>query len=449
MSFLRKYTSPTCTLELLGKSSALSPFAGQPVIKNLQFRLQLEEQGQSAEKPLEIKGDRAQLEALRLAVESYVQELLTQSHDRINAQTLSILKTAKSSLSTGETQAKNQANSPNKKSRKGIYLQAQGMTNHELFLGKKISTTSRSSVIHLSTLQLFDLVTVMDEYVMDVIALPALEEKPSLLFSDSFRVAASITIALGLTAYSLQLLNKFYSSQPPSIATVGQKNSPPESQEIAIPTSPPMPSPPEADTMPSEEVDAEIQTPLTATPSVPSPPSPIVPLPPIAADAPSIARRQRAIVPPPPPPQISLKRDVITEPFPTTRQLPETSSGAIASNPLSNKPPVPLRNTPATDTELVEEIPQVAEVKAYFQKHWKPPENLDLSIEYRLVLDLDGTIQQHTALGEAAGKYLDRTGMPLWDEAFVSPIEGELKPTIRVVLNPNGTVQTFLESLGN
>ncbi|MGK7902887.1 MAG: DUF4335 domain-containing protein [Hormoscilla sp.] len=445
MSVLRKYTSPTCTLEILGKSSALSPWAGQPVIKNIQFRLQLEGQEQSAEKHREIRGDRAQLEALRLAVESYVQGLLTQSHDLINAQTLSRLKTANSSLKTGETQPKNKANSKNKKSRKAIYLQAKGMKNHELFMGNKLSTTSRSSVIHLSTLQLFDLVTVMDEYVLDAIAFPALEKKPSLLFSDSFRVAASITIALGLTAYSLQLLNKFYSSQPPSITTVGQKISPPESQEIAIPTSPPMPSPSQADTMPSEEVNAEIQTPLTTTPSVPSPPSPIVPLPPIAADDASIARRQRAIAPPPPPPQISLKRDVAVEPLPPA----ETDSGAIASNPPINKPPVELRNTPATDTEDIKDIPQVAEVKAYFQKRWDPPETLDISIEYRLAIARDGTVKQVTPLSVAAENYLDRTKMPLWGEEFVSPIEGELQPTIRVVLNPNGTVQTFLESLGN
>ncbi|MBO1351901.1 MAG: hypothetical protein EBE86_033085 [Hormoscilla sp. GUM202] len=291
----------------------------------------------------------------------------------------------------------------------------------------------------------FDLATVMDE-VRDVVA-----------FSDSFRVAASILLALGLTAYSLQLLNKFYSNQPPSITTAAansQKISPQESQEIPRQSSPELPSPPEADTMPSVESAVDRETPAT-TPSVSSPPSPSPP----DADA-AITRRQRAIAPPPPPrPQISLRRDVIAQPPLTARQLPpaETSGGtnalraryAIGPNPYSSKPPVQSRNTPATDTGYVEEIRQVAEVKEYFQKRWKPPENLDISIEYRLVLDRDGTIKQVTALGEAAGNYLDRTEMPLWGEAFVSPIEGELQPTIRVVLNPNGTVQTFLESLVN
>lgn len=444
MAVLRKYTSPTLTLEILGKSSPLSPWAEQPVLKNIQFRLQLEEPGQSAEKHLEIRGDLAQLETLHSAVESYVRELLTQSPEILNAQTLSRVKTAK--LKPDATEAKSKHNSPKIKSRKVIYLQAKGMTNHELFLGRKLST-STSSVIHLSTLQLFDLVTVMDEYTTDVLALPDLDKKTSLLFSDSFRVAASILLALGLSTYSLQLLNKFYSSQPPSISTASQKISPPESQEIATTTSPELPSPPEQDTMPSEEVGAEIQTPLTTTPSVPSPPSPRVELPPIVTD--DTALRQRAIAPPPPPPppQISLRREVITEPPPTVRKLPqvETSSGAN----YSSKPPVELRNTPATDTGFVEEIPQVAEVKAYFQKRWDPPENLDISIEYRLAIARNGTVKQVTPLSVAAENYLDRTGMPLWNEAFVSPIEGELQPTIRVVLNPNGTVQTFLESLVN
>lgn len=296
----------------MGKSSPLSPWAGQPVLKNLQFRLQLEKLGQSAEKPLEIRGDRAQLEAMRSAVESYIEELLTQSPERLNAKTLSTVKTANSSPGTRETEAKTQHTSQKLKSRKGIYLQAKGMTNHELFLGTKLST-STNSVIHLSTLQLFDLATVMDE-VRDAVALPALDEKPSLLFSDSFRVAASILLALGLTAYSLQLLNKFYSSQPPRITTASQKISPPESQEIARQSSPELPSPPEAETMPSVESAADRETPAT-TPSVSSPPSPSPP----DADA-AITRRQRAIAPPPPPPpspprpQISLRRDVIAQP---------------------------------------------------------------------------------------------------------------------------------------
>lgn len=438
MPVLRKYTSDNWTLEILGKSSALSPWAGKPVIKNIQFRLQLEKPGQSAEKPLEIKGDRAQLEWMRSAIESYIQELLTQSPERLNAQTFT---------GTRETEAKTKHNSPKIKSRKWIYLQSKGMTNHELFLGKKLST-STNSVMHLSTLQLFDLATVMDEYAIDVVALPELQEKPSLLFSDSFRVAASILLALGLTTYSLQLLNKLYSSQPPSITTARQKISPPESQEIAIPTSPELPSPREAETMLTEESAAEIQTPLTATPSVSSPSSPIVPLPPIVADDANIARRQRAIAPPPPPPpppQISRRREVVVEPLPPA----EISSSAIGLNPDPSKPPVELINKPATDNEDVEEIPQVAEVKAYFQKLWDPPETLDISIEYRLVLSQDGTIKLVTPLSVAAGNYLGRTGMPLWGEAFVSPLEGELQPIIRVVLNPNGTVQTFLESLGN
>jgi len=427
MPVLRKYTSHTCTLEIAGKSSPLSPWAGQPVIKNIQFILQFQEPGQSAEKSLEIRGDRAQLEAMRSAIESYIQEFLIQSPDRLHVQ----------------------HSSKKIKSRKGIYMQAKGMTNHELFLGRKLST-STNSVIHLSTLQLFDLATVMDEYTTDLLALPDIDKKTSLLFSDSFRVAASILLALGLTAYSLQLLNKFYSSQPPSITTTYQKISPQESQEIATTTSPELlavsevepPSPTEAETMLSVE-SADRETPGT-TPSVSSPPSPL-------PTDPDPGTRQRAIAPPPPPPppppQISLRREVIAEPLPTVRKLPqvETSSGAN----YSSKPPVQSRNTPATDTGFVEEIPQVAEVKAYFQKHWKPPENLDISIEYRLAIARDGTIQLVIPLSKTAENYLDRTKMPLWGEEFVSPIEGELKPTIRVVLNPNGTVQTFLESLVN
>ncbi|MCY7323091.1 MAG: hypothetical protein LH660_15125 [Phormidesmis sp. CAN_BIN36] len=63
-----------------------------------------------------------------------------------------------------------------------------------------------------------------------------------------------------------------------------------------------------------------------------------------------------------------------------------------------------------------------------------------------MTLNADGSILSMQPLGQVAGEYLDRTGMPPWNEPFVSPIKGGSSAVIRVVLSPDGTVQTFLQS---
>jgi hypothetical protein len=84
-------------------------------------------------------------------------------------------------------------------------------------------------------------------------------------------------------------------------------------------------------------------------------------------------------------------------------------------------------------------------VRNYFQQQWKPPTGLTQSLQYYLRLNPDGSIDRIRPLGEASTKYIDRTGMPVPGKPFVSPIEGERNAHIRVVLGPDGKVETFLE----
>ena len=90
-------------------------------------------------------------------------------------------------------------------------------------------------------------------------------------------------------------------------------------------------------------------------------------------------------------------------------------------------------------------IPQVAEVRRYFQQRWSPPQGLTQTLEYSLTIAPNGTIRQITPLGQTAGDFVDRTGIPLVGEPFVSPISNGRTARIRLVLSPDGKVQTFLE----
>jgi hypothetical protein len=88
---------------------------------------------------------------------------------------------------------------------------------------------------------------------------------------------------------------------------------------------------------------------------------------------------------------------------------------------------------------------QAEEVKSYFQQNWQPQEGLTETLEYRLLLKADGSLQRILPLGDASRNFVDRTNMPLLGEVFVSPTVDGREPQIRVVLEPDGRVQTFLE----
>ncbi len=90
-------------------------------------------------------------------------------------------------------------------------------------------------------------------------------------------------------------------------------------------------------------------------------------------------------------------------------------------------------------------IPQVAEARDYFKQRWKPVEGLTQTLEYSLLINANGSIQSITPLKQASGDYIDRTGMPLLGDPFVSPIKDGKTAKVRLVLEPDGAVQTFLE----
>jgi hypothetical protein len=89
--------------------------------------------------------------------------------------------------------------------------------------------------------------------------------------------------------------------------------------------------------------------------------------------------------------------------------------------------------------------PQINEVREYFQQRWKPPSGLTEPLEYSLVLDVDGSVQRIEPLGKAARNYVDRSGMPLIGEPFVSANPQGETPRVRVILGADGKVQSFLE----
>lgn len=323
-------------------------------------------------------------------------------------------------------------------------------------------------------------------------------------------IAAMLLLGVGLTAAVVQLLNRDETPQTANRTNIPTNTNqqialqPSPTPSLASPdTLPPLPPGTTTSPSPTASLPPGIPTPGAipgsplpvpqATPGIPSPPpisttkTPITSLPGIA-QAPSVPSQRRSpqlseesisIARPTVPetsrvtalPGISPSTDIPAPP-PQSRVSDRQGDGAIpgisaapeqtahqrlkaalerrsGNTPVELTPEAPQTQNPnrAPQTTAFVNTPQLKEVKEYFQKNWQPPSGLTQTLEYSIVLDVDGTIQRIEPLGKAARTYVDRSGLPLIGEPFVSPNSSGDTPRIRVVLSPDGNVQTFAEPL--
>lgn len=523
-SVIRRYTPPTCTLEVLAQSSPLSRWMGKPVIKQLTFELRFDDPALPEEQRVPIRGDRDQLEALCDAVTTYVQEVLQQSPESFWFSFSALQDSTKVSDNTELTdfqqapllaQTTNSFTSPSSGSK--IYLESNSYLTHNLYLGS-LANQASGSVIQLSVLQLFDLATALDEYATDVLALPTLNQNSSVVsFPTWAAVAAMLVIAVGLTPLTWQYASNLRQKQVQTAKTAPS----PESQVAIQPSSSPSfpapqtqltpannsplplasvtPLPPIGNlpttTLPSPSSDTSTIT--TNTAAVPnsfsSKPAGNLPqsqIPPAVNNSSNIPGQQIAIQPNPqiatnstelglpikrnlpprlsstpvplPPPLATIpnasRSDTLPQTYaPLTSQSakipsPEIASSEVAdANSLSarlraeSKNPTPTEVAVSSNSTLFD-TPQVAEAREFFKKRWQPPTGFTETLEYSLIVDVDGSIQRILPLGKAARENFEMVGMPAIGQPFVSANRYGKNTRIRVVLSPDGKVQTFPET---
>lgn len=460
-SVLRRYTPPTCTLAIMAENSPLSRWAGQPVVKNLHFQLSLDDPKLAEEKQITVKGDRPQLEALCEAVTAYVQNLLEQPTSSLTIHPQAA--ESNSSLALMDAPIHPPTPSALEAAETGVSLQSKGLLQHELALGN-LATEESGPTVSLSTLQLFDLANALDEYSTDILNLPALQSSRRFGFAGNWaQIAAVALLAVGLSTSAIKLLDGSHrqfaqvpassegaSSADQKIATqlspaVVDQATPPVSSADRLP-----PPPPAGSLMPTKPGGPPtIITPKTVAPSpspgklpsdaissypVPVPGRPTIigqPVEPLTGEAAGKPQSPQSIAIAPAP----------TAADSASRSAPNSNTQQARRSALLKESAENAPNT-AFDT-----IPQVAEARDYFKQRWKPVEGLTQTLEYSLVVNANGTIQNITPLKQASGDYIDRTGMPLLGDPFVSPIKDGKTAKIRLVLEPDGKVQTFLEGL--
>jgi hypothetical protein len=452
---LRRYTPPTCTLEIAAAGSALSRWTDRTVLKNLRFQLSFDDPKLPSDRQVVVSGNRTQLEALTEVVTDYVQQLLTATH--LPGQGL----TAAQPLEPLEPEPVIPSSSPSKEAM-GMSLHPQGLLSHQLRLGA-LATDASGTTVNLTTLQLFDLANVLEEYSAEAVSLPTSGHAGWLtkLPKRWPTVAAVSVLALGATAGIAKFVMDV-SAPAPQIASVpGQRQVNSELNSNLFPTL----SPPPIEASPSITLQPLPPPPSGTQPNAPGlPPVGVTQAPAPAQLSPAVSNgsntsngsKQTTGINPNGTvaalPSESLARSRSLPPRLTgTGEAPEVAStAALAPSSLNEAgsavAPTPESNRSAPDSSTAfDTIPQVAEIRSYFQQNWQPPKGLTQTLEYRLLLSANGSLQRIVPLGQASENYLDRTNMPLMGEPFVSPSRNGETPQIRLVLEPDGKVRTFLE----
>lgn len=238
-SVLRRYTPPTCTLEIAATSSPLSRWAGKSITKDLRFELRFDDPRQPEEERVTIRGNAQDLEMLSDAVNSYIQNFLNSStelpltlgtatngnspsENRPNGQSnthlpqnVNTFEQTSSQEVIGFDQASAVNHTPSNihsfhpRTAPEIHLQPKGLLSHELFLGD-LATAESGLSVDLSVLQLFDLATALDEYAAELVALPkqnnplAWKKAPPAWTSAAAMVALVVGITGGIAYFNQQ-----------------------------------------------------------------------------------------------------------------------------------------------------------------------------------------------------------------------------------------------------
>jgi hypothetical protein len=390
---LREYTSPTCKLQISAKASALEKWTRKPTLKNQRFLLSFEDPRLSEDQWVNLRGDRLKLAALTEAVTTYVQCFLSQS--RSVAQSYSQTDLTEPSVAEIPT------------STQGISIQPKGLLAHTLKLGA-IATEVTGESLTLTSTQLADLASVLDEHSTATLDLPVLNRDTAWMRSPMAwgKIAAFSLLSVGITA---NVINQFSPKQaPPQIASQASSSD----QRLTPPQLPP--------TTPSPSTAiASSKLPTTPIPSAGSN------TPPIAADSPPAATTpqestktdssqkdnvQTAA------PQASTQKNVEStkteqnqEPSQRRQNVGPPPGAKVQSAPVAAKPqtqdlvkPNPSNETSkSADPEPPDLAPQVKAIRDKIPQQWKPPEKFSADLKYTLEIAPNGTILTKSLDGQS------------------------------------------------
>lgn len=429
---LRRYTPPTCTLEIAAQQSPLSRWMGKLALKDLRFKLKLDDPRLADKDWVVLRGDQSQLESLVGVVGDYVQNFLSQSQSSYG-----------STAVAPKTAIANAA---------GIALEPFGMLSHQLRLGT-LATEDSGDSLTLSSTQLADLASALDDYNAEATAIPSLA-RPSFKSLNWGAIAAGGLLTVGLSVSLLKGLDRSSRNTPTQEASSGdqrvalQPSTLPSPSPSSILGSPPPlgtlnPPPPTGITITPNNSSTAATTPstgsTTTTPTNEAPP--IVSVPEAKKDG------TPEIKPIPKPADLDNSVTAKKGDASNKEQLSPQEAGApgasiTADASVASRNAAPIAPAPSP---VLPSSPQSQEVQRFFERNWQTPTTMTGDAEYRIQIAADGTRQAVEPLTDAARINLDRTGLPLDGEPFVSANPNQRPSVVRVVIGKTGAVQVFLE----
>jgi hypothetical protein len=212
---------------------------------------------------------------------------------------------------------------------------------------------------------------------------------------------------------------------------------PPADLKPAISTNPP--NNPQAPLVPGPSMSGGID------PIEPKPQSPKKTIKPKVKPTTAATRKPQAT------PSASASQQPAFEPFtpvPKNPNLidPEQNNNPQSSDPQS-QPIVPNQPLPANTGNAEPANPSLQETKRYFQGKWKANNSQPNSLQYVVqVSGKSGIVRSVEPQGEAATAYLQQSKLIAPGQKLISPAAaGSSDQKIRVLLQPDGNVDTFVE----
>ena len=522
-SISRQYHPPSCRLEITAKISALSRWAQRPILQSVNFLLSFPDISGKYHEPLEIRGNREQLQLLSETVTDYVQGMLGQSLQTPIFNSVA----APATQPPHQVEAKQPATVSDQEDVLSAdahppILHSRSLLTHELVLGA-LATNAEHQSVCLKTSQLFDLVSALDDCAgeLEILPLPTPTRKPRIpVWASS---AAVVVLMLGVTTATLQITQHSPSETEDLVTSTDQSDRPSPSAEVdsiasapadsskpktQSPTTAPKPKAPSPTTgfkkspLPTPTATAGTATQESPETSVASPLVTLKPRQDRQAPSPTKPSEPLAQPEPEPPPTLPNRqpkdegaialadKPVRSQPGPTpgnpTSLNSKVPNRSIAASPAAPKPSTSEAAPANADTNAEAEAlhesdhfdgskadadvhqsrnqigkqapstatfartrdlqPQALEIRRYISQRWQAPAGLTQPLQYQLTLNSNGSLSQVNPLNSAAAQYLGQVPLPAVNQPFISPSKFPSTDRVRLVLKPDGTVQTFVES---
>ena len=444
---LQTFTPPTCTLKIWDRRSLLLRLKKPILLDDIESELLFDDPKLLIEDQIGISGNHSQLNLLYNIVQSYICKNLNHTASFITSQ-----NSLADHYSLIDPDIKEQKK---KSSKSDPYLFSDNLFTHNLVFGNLANNYTCSSVV-LNSCQLFDLLSALEKYIYNITILTS--RKRAFPINQLLTLnKKSIIIFISISFIVVGI--KFYKTLRPKHI---HAEKPLKTQENilsfldVVPPVPPLKKP----SLPPLSL-----SPLLSQLSTLSPPKritgSILPLSKSNSSKIQFPLENRS--------NSSLKSNILRANENSIKNPSNIDSSSYSNtfskysrlpNPpiLNQKNSVPKRDNnktdkynhfPALDNKRMNELPnsfsQLGEIQKYFQKRWKPLENLEQTIEYRLIIKSDGSLEKGIPLGHLAMVYRSQIPFPKIGFPFISPLKTLNNISIRLVLIPDGTVRTFLE----